>query len=393
MYRILAPPPPITLAGVLVVEADRCETRDLHLAGGRVAAEPPRGAAFLDARGLAAFPGLLNAHDHLPLNALPRPDAIRREPSAYAWIDAFQPLFDDPAMRRALAVPIGVRAAHGALKNLLAGVTTVAHHDPWLPEFELPGFPVRVVEPYGWSHSLGLADRYGPPVLESFRATPLGRPWFIHLAEGTDEDAASELARLDALGALDARSVLVHGVGFASDDVARVVAAGAAVVWCPASNLTILGATLDPRPLAAARRLALGTDSRLSGGDDVLAELRTAREASGLSPRALLRLVTADAAALLREEGAGGLSPGMRADLVLLRANGDPYEALVDARRADLVAVARGGRPVVADPALASWFELARVAPRSALLDGRPKLVAASLSAEAAALEPGLTLL
>jgi len=41
-------------------------------------------------------------------------------------------------------VPSDTRHRHGALKNLLAGVTTVAHHDPWHAAFDELEFPVGV---------------------------------------------------------------------------------------------------------------------------------------------------------------------------------------------------------------------------------------------------------
>jgi cytosine/adenosine deaminase-related metal-dependent hydrolase len=207
-----------------------------------------------------------------------------------------------------------------------------------------------------------------------------------------DSVAAEELAALDALGALTDRTVLVHGVGLSPADVARVLQSGAGVVWCPSSNLAILGETLDPATLAAAGRLALGTDSRLSGSRDILEELRAARGASGLPARDLVRLVTRDAAALLRERDAGGLEPGMRADVVLLEDGGDPYEAFLGATRAGLSAVVRGGRPLVASPGWEEWFAITAVEMRRGRLDGAEKLFAASLSADAAALEPGLVL-
>src|SRR5262249_41594835 len=142
------------------------------------------------------------------------------------------------------------------------------------------------------SHPL---PRYGPPVVMSFAATPEQRPWIVHLAEGTDAVAAAELSRLDALGCLAANTVLVHGAGLSVADVERVVAGGAAVVWCPSSNLGMLGRTLNPRRLFDAGRLALGSDSRLTGARDMLDELRVAAAHSDLAPRELLRLATSDA--------------------------------------------------------------------------------------------------
>src|SRR5262249_53998220 len=156
----------------------------------------------------------------------------------------------------------------------------------------------NVVHRYGWSHSLrlgarrdGAPPRYGPEVCTSYATTAADAPWIIHLAEGTDSVASLELSQLDAMGCLASNTVIVHGTGLTESDIESVIARGAAVVWCPSSNVGMLGHSLDPRRLAAAGRLALGTDSRLTGSRDMLEELRTAARQSDLSHRELVRLV------------------------------------------------------------------------------------------------------
>lgn len=387
----------LRLTGGRIVRADGAFREELAIAGGRVVAGAGRDARTLDVSGYLVVPALVNAHDHLPLNAVPCPRPIPPKPSAAAWIDAFQPLFSDPLVAAARAIPEEVRARHGALKNLLSGTTAVAHHDAWLAAFDEAEFPVAVVRRFGWCHSLGLAGRYGPGVAESRAATPPGAPWFVHLAEGWDEDSARELDVLERLGALGPETVLVHGVGLTDAQVERVVASGARVVWCPSSNLLMLGRTLDGdrlSRLAGAGRLALATDSRLTGGFDLLAELRTARAVSGLSPRALFPLVTERAAEAVAERDRGHLRPGARADLLLLAdAGGDPHEALGMAGRAEIRAVFRDGRPALADASFATWFDEAGLATRALTLDGVAKLADARLLApDAARLEPGLSL-
>ncbi|HQR47296.1 MAG TPA: amidohydrolase family protein, partial [Thermoanaerobaculia bacterium] len=155
------------------------------------------------------------------------------------------------------------------------------------------------------------------------------------------------------------------------------------------------GATPPPGRLLAAGRLALGTGSRLSGSRDLLEELRAAREASGLPPSALLRLVTGDAAGVLGLSAAGRLEPGSPADLVVVPdGGGDPAASLIETTRSGLLAVVLGGVPRVAAPELLPWLEAAGAEPQRARLDGVPKVIDARLFApEAAALEPGLELL
>jgi hypothetical protein len=320
-----------------------------------------------------------------------------------------------------LAVSKTLRHWHGGLKNLLCGATTVAHHDPWHAVLDDPVFPVHLLRHFGWSHSLGLSaspdDRrrmashprrpspaafrpvlptFGPAVTESFAATPLDQPWIIHLAEGTDAVAAAELEHLEALRCLAANTVLVHGVGLTVADVERVIHRGAAVIWCPASNISILGKTLDPHRLFAAGRLALGSDSRISGSRDLLDELRVAAAHSKLAPAALLRLVTSDSSRILAMPEVGGLHRGQRADMLIIRdAGSDPYRTLLALQRRDIRAVVCGGVPAIADPDFAAWFTACGVDAVRVLLDGRPKLLARRFVGPpgAAALEPGLELL
>lgn len=363
----------------------------LSVCGGRVASSPASWAPRIDLRDHLVFPGLINAHDHLHVNAVPPLPHDAPFANSYAWIDAFQPHFATRAVDLALQRPKALRLRHGALKNLLAGTTCVAHHDPWHRVLDEADFPVTLLRDYGWSYALGWPG-YGPPALESFAATPADRPWLIHLAEGTDAIAQAELATLERLGCLAANSVLIHGVGLRERDIGRVVAAGAAVVWCPSSNLALLGRTLDPRRLHEAGCLALGTDARLSGARDLLEEMREAWSHHGLAPRDVLALVTTQAARILRWGLHGSLVPGAPADMVIVEdRGGDEVASLVGIGRADIRAVVRGGAPRIADADFAEWFAAAGIETVTVTLDGRLKLIDRRLAEPALlAMEPGL---
>lgn len=381
----------ILLCGAPVVSPDGVSREPLPIHAGRISAAKRPGAYRLDLRDQLVFPGLINAHDHLQVNAIPPLQAADEFANSYEWIAAFQAHFEDPAVQAALRVPKSVRLRHGGLKNLLAGTTFVAHHDPWHPALDEKDFPVALLRDFGWSYALG-GPAFGPPVQESHAATPHEWPWLIHLAEGTDAIARAECAQLEQMGCLAANSVLIHGAGLRSHDVERVIAVGAAVVWCPYSNLALLGQTLDPRRLCEAGRLALGTDSRLSGARDILEELRAALHRYGLNARQLLGLVTHDAARVLRLRSRGDLATGAHADLVIVAdSGGDEVRNLVGIERSRIRAVVRDGRPLIADPDFAGWFEFAGVETAPVMLDGRPKLLARSLAdAEVIALEAGL---
>ncbi|KGR38219.1 amidohydrolase family protein [Xanthomonas vasicola] len=348
------------------------------------------GTLRLDLQGHVLAPGLINAHEHLQVNCVPPLPQTAPFANSYVWIEAFQAHFQHPDVAAALRVPKAVRLRHGGLKNLLAGVTCVAQHDPWHATLDEANFPVGLLRKFGWSYALGWTG-YGPPVQGSFAATPAAHPWMIHLAEGTDAVARAELDELDRLGCLAANTVLIHGVGMGEQDIERVIARGAAVVWCPSSNQALLGRTLDPWRLCTAGRLALGTDSRISGARDLLEELRVASE-SGLAPDLLFGMVTTDSARILRMATRGRIVPGAVADLLIVRdRGGGPANSIIGCDRSALRAVIRNGKPRIADPDFAPWFDAAGIQTVPVLLDGRPKLIDATLADPAVlALEPGL---
>ncbi|HKT29812.1 amidohydrolase family protein [Dyella sp.] len=380
-----------TLCHAATVTPESVTRALLPIRAGRIDAAVATSAYRVDLRDHLVFPGLINAHDHLQVNAVPPLPAHATFPNSYAWIEAFQAHFQHPEVVAALQTPKALRMRHGALKNLLAGTTCVAHHDPWHPALDANDFPIALLRDHGWSYALGWSG-YGPPVRESFTATPADSPWLIHLAEGTDAMAAAELAQLDQLGCLAGNSVLIHGVGLSEQDIDRVIAQGAAVVWCPRSNLNLLGRTLDPRRLCAAGRLALGSDSRLSGARDLLEELAGVVDDCDLDSAQLLALATTHAARILRMPARGHLLPGATADLVVVKdLGGDPVRSLVGIERSRIRAVVRNGVPRIADPDFADWFAAAGVDAVPVMLDGQPKLLAKSLAEPALlALEPGL---
>ncbi len=198
------------------------------------------------------------AHDHLELNHFGRLKCRDRYHNAAEWIEDLQPrLSVDPAIRLGRAHPLIERVFIGGLKNVLAGVTTVAHHNPYYREMRRT-MPLRVVRRYGWAHSFLLEQRPagakgepGGDVAERFRSTPPDAPFMVHLAEGTDEAAWGELPRLESLGCLAHNTVIVHGIAIDANGWRRAARAGAGLVWCPASNEFLFGDTARSRSCSA----------------------------------------------------------------------------------------------------------------------------------------------
>jgi cytosine/adenosine deaminase-related metal-dependent hydrolase len=247
----------------------------------------------LDLSGHVVLPGLINAHDHLEFNLFPR---LGRGPypNAGEWARAIHHPSRSP-VREHLRVPMPVRLWWGALKNLLSGVTTVCHHNPYHPDVFTADFPVRVVRRFAWAHSL----EFEPDPALRFRKSSADVPFVIHCAEGTDAAARREVAALDALGALSTRTAIVHGVGINARSLELLRSRGAALIWCPTSNLNLFGRTVPRSVLRSGIPLALATDSALSAHADLLDELAVARQFVPASR--LLDLVTTQPARILRQ--------------------------------------------------------------------------------------------
>ena len=357
--------------------------------------DAPPGASDLvvDLGGAFVLPGLINAHDHLELNHYGRLKRQDRYENATAWIADLRPaLQGDRSIRENTAHPLGARLFIGGLKNLLAGATTVAHHNPFYRDFGRR-FPVKVLKKYGWAHSLslerqpvGARGEPGGDVRERFHATPANAPFMIHVGEGIDRSAAEELPALDGLGCLGRNTVLVHGVALGAGDWQRVMACGASLVWCPASNAFLFRRTAQVRQFldasdASATHICLGSDSRVTGARDLLDELRAAAAVMPMSSRELFRMVTTASARILRLNDAGRIAIGGPADMVVLSSTkADAADALLASSRRDLSLVLVDGRPMVGSPAFEAVFGARRARTRPCCVDGVEKVAESTLA-------------
>jgi cytosine/adenosine deaminase-related metal-dependent hydrolase len=265
--------------------------------------------------------------------------------------------------------------------------------------------PIRVVRRYGWAHSFALEHRPagargepGGEIAQRWRRTPADAPFCVHVAEGVDATAAAELDRLEWLGCLTPNTVIVHGVAIDAGGMRRVAQSGAGLVWCPSSNAFMFGRTADVRSFVLAApespRLGLGTDSRLTGANDLMDELRCARDAGALTANELLNAVTRGGGALLRQRYAGRLIVGGPADLVVVPGRSDdPADSLLAARRRDVRLVTIAGRPLVAAPSYAAVFHARRTVARPLCVDHVEKFADSALARRIAGCpiaEPGV---
>lgn len=344
--------------------------------------EPPqRGDHVVDLDGAFVVPGLVNAHDHLELNHYGLLKGLEVYGHASEWIDDLRPMIrNNQAVVEASRAPLADRLFIGGLKNLLSGVTTVAHHNPLYRAFGLH-FPVRVVARFGWAHSLGMEagkvgahGESGGDVGQRSRTTRDSYPFIVHAAEGVDAHAAAELGRLDEIGALRANTVLVHGLAIEPAQWHALFARGVSLVWCPASNQFLFGRTLCmPCVLEsslAPARVCLGTDSRVTGARDLLDEMRVAAQA-GVDANAVLRMVTSAAADVLRLDDAGRIRVGASADLTVLPSGVDTAAGAAQrATRSDVQLVVKRGTPMWGAARLERAFSVRCMHVRRVTVDG-----------------------
>lgn len=352
---------------------------DVALEGGRVAAigEPgriERADREADLASAVVLPGLVNAHDHLDFSTFPAL-GTPPYPSVYAWARDVDAGFGDPRVKRALAMPLADRLFLGGVRNLLAGVSAVAHHGAFHRSLARDDFPVRVLERYGFAHSPGLT----PELRKTYRSSDRRIPWLVHAGEGTDPALAAELAALAEANVLRHNTVIAHGIAFGAPEIQRIAEAKACLVWCPESNRHLYGATASPdRYREQGVRVGLGSDSPVSGVRDPLSNLACAAATSGWDAAALFELASGASAEVARLP-VGGFSVGAPADFLVTRS----VEALLRGERLAVGLVIVAGKARYGEP---RWLLSLRVPAAKLEVDGEPRALAEPVASRAISL-------
>jgi aminodeoxyfutalosine deaminase len=355
---------------------------------------------------VAVMPALVNAHTHLELSYL-----AGRVPRAEGFTDWIREVMrlrrehpnpSDPVILGAQAAAIGqLRRAGvglvGDIGNTLVSVTPLTRAGLAAAVFhELLRFraseaeqvfdeaqrrrssvdPGRDVRVWPAAHAPYSVSARLFALIRAERERTGRPPTSVHLGESQEEDellatgrgpfrslledlgawddtwtppGVSPVEYLERLGAIDARTLIVHGVQLSDGDLARIRRLGATLVTCPRSNAHVgVGDPPVSRFYQAGVAVAIGTDSLASAPDlGIFPELAAIRRLAPEVPaRRLLDSATRTGARALGFAEWGTIAPGSRAALIAVRvppAVRDVEEYLVNGIDAGDV------RPVVAD--------------------------------------------
>ena len=354
----------LILKNAHVWDGNTAKQRDLYTKNGRIVDQPANGAHVVDLDGYTIFPGLVNAHDHLELNHFPRSKFREVYDNAHQWGEDMNARLDTEPYKSLREYPLRDKLFIGGLKNLLCGATTVAHHGPPHKPMYAKDFPVRVLKNYGWAHSLHFNTEQ--EIIDSYHKTPKDWPWFIHLAEGTDEVAAGEYGRLKALGCVGPNTVLVHGVGLTDEDIEDAAPRVGGLVWCPTTNKYLLGKTINIQKwIDAGGKFALGSDSRLTANGDWLNEEFEAACNNVPNEDLAFESHLQNATTIVGANERGELNPGAWADCLTF-----PFD---NAQRSEIALIVRNGIPQIGKTDVMAKFP--QVQTVAATLDGVPKAI------------------
>lgn len=191
-------------------------------------------------------------------------------------------------------------------------------------------------------------------------------PLHIHVAEQTAEVAdclqatgKRPLQWLADEGLLDRRWQLVHATHAEPAEIEAVARSGAGIVICPGTEANLGDGLADlPRWQAGGVPLTVGSDSQvtrgwveelrwLEYGQRLVLRQRNVAAAPGSQPSSAARLFDAAVAGGARAAGfpAWGLTPGARADALVLNREADALRGLPDEALLDAVVFGSNGSP------------------------------------------------
>ena len=309
------------------------------------------------------LPGFINSHDHLIGNYYPK---VGNGPYIN-WLPWDNDLKSAPVYRERQQIENRDLYLLAGYRNLISGVTSVHDHIPhFVQDPYLDIMPLKVISDYSLVHSITpFALNWGEGIeAEYARAEKEDIPFVAHVGEGFDEESRNELKVLNQKGGLGEHSVLVHSISFTPEEIALIKQKKASVVWCADSNIFMYNRTADIKTmLKTGVNVCIGTDSLMSGGENLLHEIRFARKyyndhyGEDIPAKQIIRMVTENPAKAFRLRENGKLAGGMLADFIVLdKKNRDAFESAANAGLEDVKLVVINGIPVYGYASMINFF-------------------------------------
>lgn len=230
----------------------------------------------IELKNVIAFPGLVNAHDHLEFNLFPF--------LANKYYDNYEEWGKDihethgETIQSILKIPLDIRIKWGLLKNLLNGSIFVVHHGLHHDKIKRESF-LSVHLDYQYFHALA-TERFWKLKLN----LPIGKQVMIHVGEGVDSKSQIEIDRLIQNNLFNRDLIGIHAISMSAEQSKKFKA----IIWCPESNLKLYRQTADINGIKTNTRILFGMDSNLSASSDLWQHIRKARDLHLLSDNELL---------------------------------------------------------------------------------------------------------
>jgi cytosine/adenosine deaminase-related metal-dependent hydrolase len=325
------------MAGRIVFEGGRI--RGIQPAAAGYSRENNHYIHFTDA---VAFPGLINSHDHLDFNLFPL--LANQVYNNYTdWARDIQQS-KQKEISAILRIPEDVRIEWGCYKNLLNGFTTVVNHGK---KVMVNDSPVHVYQSCTSLHSTAFERNWRWKLNNPFNTS---RIVAMHIGEGNDEMAGKEINSVTRWNFFRKKIVAVHGIAMNKKQAGRFEG----LIWCPASNELLIGATAAVKDLGNKVPVVFGTDSTLSSGWNVWEHFRLGLKQSGITEQNLLDMLTSLPAQLWGMKGRGSLKENTEADMVIAEQKAGFFENNPE----NILMVIQKGKVRMYDESLAGQIQL-----------------------------------
>ncbi|MFI5151910.1 MAG: amidohydrolase family protein [Chitinophagales bacterium] len=294
-----------------------------------------------------AFPGLINSHDHLDFNLFPK-FGNKIYSNYVLWGNEINRQFKEE-IQKILNVPQDLRIKWGIYKNLLNGFTTVVNHGVRLPiNLSL----IDIIQQANNLHSVQFERNWKWKINKDFRKNG---PLVIHAGEGTDEGANKEINQLIKWNIFRKRIIAVHGVAMDAKQASKFMA----LVWCPASNFSMLNQTARVDLLRHNTRILFGTDSTLTADWNAWEHFRAARNTRMVPDDGLFNMLTTEPAMIWDLPLTGKLEGDYFADIVIAKKPKglDGWDAFYEINPSDILMVIHKGEVRLFDGELSGKIE------------------------------------